>query len=340
MPKKNAASKKEAAEKRSGSKKAEVLSDEEIEQERKLVTQFERGDKLLDLASWGLWGLAFIYFVFFASALPALDLTGMPELLQGVVETISDPSLCLLSSGIFMKNLSTASPNGSWSSWRSGWHGLWSFCGIAGAAAFGRFSTMDRVDRPSSETTQAPLPPSNYGLVLAGVLALSASAFAGSKPTGTPPRTGKNSGVFWGRLLLVSDAVLGFACVVLLMAANAALWSDPLGGLALWASTVPLFMWALGTFACKTDNECLAAVPPILAHCMLVSARLIYTTGVLATVPALVWAALHAALYLPLPAQEPDTNPFYSWFSKYCRRTATLFKSPVSGWGDSAEDGD
>lgn len=320
-----------------GGSDQKVQSDEDILRERRRKQAFEVADGVLQWVSWGLWVLAGAWFLLFAPSAAAVPPSGTPAAVLRVAEVAGDPVLATLSCGVFCGALSRSCPHGSWSGWRRLWHVVWVPLLALGTLAFARFAMMDRFSRIEAKVA---LPPASAAFVVAVALAAAAAAQFFTAPSGRPdaPRA---TGVIWGRMLLVSDALAGGALSLAIALNGPGRWAEPLGPCTVWISVAPLGMWSLGTLLCSADAELVAAVPAVIVHSLQVSALLLYAEGLATSLSALAVALLHAALYLPLPLREPDSNPFHVAFRRWWRRFTALLASPVgAGFGDCGEDGD
>jgi len=114
-------------------------------------------------------------------------------------------------------------------------------------------------------------------------------------------------------------------------------WSPPLGPAAIGVTAVPVSMLSLGVMLCRSEAELLAAVPAAMLFCLGSSLRaLLFGSATAAALSAAV-LVLHCALFLPLPPQEPESNPFNRWFARSLQAFSRWIASPIAGWGDSAE---
>mmetsp|Transcript_25955 Transcript_25955/g.74280 ORF Transcript_25955/g.74280 Transcript_25955/m.74280 type:complete len:327 (+) Transcript_25955:73-1053(+) len=304
----------------------QVHSDEEILKERRRIERFERADDILRLMSWGLTVLAAGWFLLFFPVAPTVTSLGGP-----LGEAGGDAIFGLYGCGLFCGNLSRSGPRGTWSAWRKVWHLVWAPCFVLAALAFARFGLLDTRVRSEMRT---PLPPSSYGVVVAVACGVLGFAMLLACPRGNP-NAARPSQVVWGRVLLAGDGVVGLTLsLARLRSGMAVSFSEPLGLSTLWVSTVPLAMWSLGTVLCRSDGELIAAVPAALVHYLLVMCHLVYSDGVQSALAMLLMALLHAALYLPLPWHDPDSNPFHVCLRKHLRSFTMLLTGPVSGWGD------
>mmetsp|Transcript_44754 Transcript_44754/g.120595 ORF Transcript_44754/g.120595 Transcript_44754/m.120595 type:complete len:97 (-) Transcript_44754:162-452(-) len=96
-------------------------------------------------------------------------------------------------------------------------------------------------------------------------------------------------------------------------------------------------MLSLAMVLCQTEAELLAAVPVAMLMLAGASARSALAGEIPASVLAAAALVAHCALYLPLPAQDPDSNPFNRALRKRIERFVRFMEQPVSGFGD---DGD
>lgn len=145
----------------------------------------------------------------------------------------------------------------------------------------------------------------------------------------------KASSAVTSRLLLAADGMFGIAVAGSMFLASP--WTQPLGPVTMAVSALPLVMWSLGTMLCRTEAELLAAVPAALAFHLGAAARAAFLAHPFMAATSATFAVLHCALYLPLPAQDAESNPFYITLRRVLRRWNRLLTQPVSGFGDSAE---
>lgn len=177
------------------------------------------------------------------------------------------------------------------------------------------------------------LPPSSYawGMALAcGLL----SAGAVLTCPGSEPVPAKVSGAVLGRLLLLVDGVLGLVLFSSILLSAPHSWAEPLGPAAVAISAMPLGMWSVAMMLCQTEGELIAAAPPALLFYSVATGGALYASGPITALPTAAFVVLHVALYLPLPLQDPDANPFHVWLRRFIRGFVQLMTQPVPSFGD------
>lgn len=312
MPKQR--SKASASGEKAGS---DLRSDEEILRDRKRLEAFDTADLYLGGVGWGLWALAVCWFVYFLDHAPVVD-----SLLLGA----TDACLALFVCGLFCRGISKASPR-QWSAWRIAFHFAW--CVIfALLAVVAALLALRRSANVSSNTCWA---------LTAACGALSFGAFA-TLP-GTVLNSGKAANAPLGRCLLILDGAAGLA--VAAFAVQKSHWgdgpADGLGPITTAMTVLPLGAWAVGLCLCSTEAEILVAAPSSMVFALWAGLRFGYYNGPMAAIPMAALIIVHATLYLPLPFEDPDSNPFHMSLRRFGRRMVRLMSQPVSGFGD---DGD
>jgi len=297
-------------------REAQPNSDAEILLERRRVAAFDRADQFLLLLSWGLWLFACVWFAVFAPASPQVK-----SLHRGLGEPLPGLLVCGLQCG----SLSRASPRGTWSTWRSLWHfGFGCALGLLAAAM-----AAAALAPPGAKTTLPARP--NVVLGMAVAVGFSALGCFQTCPGGAPSAARPSSVVF-ARMLFAADGVAGFAVAGSMLLFGT--WGAPLGPLAIAVSALPLVMTSLSTMLARTDNELVAVAPAALTLHVAATCREVLASNMLAAIPTAVAVLLHAALYLPLPLHEPDSNPFHWGLARFVSSSVRWFNAPVKGFGD------
>lgn len=283
-------------------------------QERRRAEAFEKADTFLVFVSWALWIIGGMWFMSFGTAAPKVF----------DFHLAAEPSTALFFSGIFCGSLAKASPRGTWSSWRRMWHLAWCISFGLMSAAFFQLNFGGRL--PSGISSMF-----TYAMI-AGCSWNSVGAVLTCPGGQTNPSTG--SSFVFGRLLLAVDGILGLliCCHVLLNAYN--MLAEPLGLTATLMSALPLGMCSVGFLLCSTDNELIAGLPTaLMAHTAGFIGQALAQNISMATLSALA-IAVHCAVFLPLPLDNPESNPCHVWVRGYIRRFMKLMTDPVTGFGD------
>lgn len=289
-------------------------SDDQLYAERKRKEAFEAADSFLRFVGWLLWFLAGAWFLIFADRAPAIS---------SFHKGASEGTLCLLVCGSMCGAFSRASPRGTWSAWRKFWQ-LGLSAGFASLAL--AFASLIGATAPG-QSFSTPL-------VVAFINGLTAAGAIFTYP-GDSPSVPKGSNAICGRLLLVADGLLSIALASSIIVAST--WSDASGRLAIAAAVVPLLLGAVPMLMSRTDAELNAAVPPAILFDIVATARSLGLGNFVEAASTGILAVFHVMLYLPLPLQDPDSNPFYTKLSKMLRQFSRFMSQPVSGFG---EDGD
>lgn len=309
---------KRAGAKASGAKDAgEDQSDAELLKARRHAESFGTADDCLRIVGWGLQALALAWFFIYNATAP-----DTPSLHAGAGEA----SLGLFVAGSFCRALSRASPKGTWSWWRRLWQLGWALALGLLAVCFGSAGL-------SASTQQSGGPGASSGYALAGLCGLAAAAMAVLCPPESPRGAKSAAACPSARSLVLADGVAGLAIGGSLLAAGP--WgASNLAPVAIVAGAMPIGMWGLGTLLCGTEAELLAAVPSAMLMHLGAAARALAVSGPIMAAPPAILLVLHAALYLPLPSHDPNTNPFYTSLKKRLDAFAKLMSDPVSGFGD------
>lgn len=297
-------------------------SDSEVLKERRSQDSFKAADSYLGGLGWGMWALAGIWFFCFSAAAPPAT--------ASVLSGLGDALLGLVVCGMLCTSLSNCSPRSTWSSWRKLWHIGWcpAFGLLAASFAYG---SMER----AAQGTRASAPP---GLAGPGVALACGAAAIGSVMT-FPDGEAKplrGAGFVPSRLLCIADGVLVMLSCISALAMGS--WSEPFGLMAISAQALPMFMCSLALLLCQTEAELLAAVPPAMVLQAGATVRSFFAADVLGAALTATLLLLHCGLYLPLPLQEPDTNPFYQGLQRKVDRFVRFMQQPVSGFGDEMGD--
>jgi len=261
----------------------------------------QTADFVLLLLSWCLWLLAVVWLMFFAELVPTK---------QGWLAGLEDTTVTLIVSGQFCGSLSRLAPNGEWPAWRKPWYLAWvvvlaimAFCFLQGSA-----------------------------MVSAGLCGSLAAAMAWACPAG-PAYPVKASTSFLGRGLVVLDGAAG-----ILLAAHHA-WKvqlhSPVETLMVSITAMPLFLVSLAMVCSASESSLLMCLPVVMLKMVGASLKsAIWLSDMVSTTMFSAVFLLHASLYLPLPLNDPESNPFHSSFRRASQRFARFLSQPVSGFGD------
>lgn len=310
--------------KKRGKEKAQAStfkSDEEIIAERKRLDAFDTADTFLFWLSWGQWVLAIIWF---------LSLSDVEDAAADSPERHgpSDATFSLLVSGLFCRGISWANPR-CWSWWRRGFHlGCALLLGLMGFALVLGTSQKHWQDHVDAKAV------ARYAGI--GCLALLAAAvwtFPRSRPD-----PAKVASAPVGRLLFLFDGLAGCSASVAIFAG----FDMGAGFYTLTASVIggPLLLYSVGMLFVCSEAELLVAAPVAMAMHLGAFFRCWYLFGFLLATPCVFALVAHAALYLPLPWQDPDSNVFHSMLRRRWRKFIRFMQSPISGFGDDGEGAD
>jgi len=297
---------------------AGARTDEEILKERRRLETFDAADGFLRMLGWGLWALAVAVFFNYSEAPRTTDLS------FGAGDNLT----ALITCGVLCGQLCQASPRGTWSEWRRSWHLAW--CPVSGLMALAFAKTVFAQYAVSLHRSYE-----KSSLALTAACDLGTAGAIATCPSGRPNSV-RSASAPLAKMLLLGDVVFGMLLAGCSIAGGS--WGEPYGLVASAVSALPLIMFSLGIFGCRTEAELLCAVPSAALLLAASTVQVFASYGVLLAIPLLVYLLLHGALYLPLPLAEPDTNLFYQAFSRMWRRWARFMSQPVSGFGDSSED--
>lgn len=286
-------------------------SDEEILRERRILESFETADSILTVLSWSLLVMAAAWVLNFDATTPGLG----PSLHAGITDT----KVCLVAGAQFSAGIASCSPKGAWSSWRQSWQAAWSIpllmIGIsllytAGLAA-------------------------NFDGLLAVSCCLGALVMLLTTPGGKPPKPGRGSTAVLGRVMIIADGLVGIVVGIGLLTRIQVFSASAILSLAMTCG--PLFMMCTGLLLCTSETEVQAAVRAVLTQSIGATLQCWWIADHTGLVIALGAFLMHAALYLPLPWKEPDTNPFHASLRKFLRKCAALLNEPVAGFSHENE---
>eukprot|EP00434_Breviolum_minutum_P005141 symbB.v1.2.004533.t1/scaffold256.1/size249868/4 len=286
-----------------------VASDEEILRQRRRISAVQVADLALLAVSWGFWLLACSwYFAFDDLQIPSKR----SRWLQ--ISCLEDASVNLVVCGQFCSMLARCAPQGNWSAWRKPWY-------LALVAVFGWLGFL-------FFQAGAHLTAAFCGLLGFMVLATCPAA---------PEKQMQACDAWLGRALVFLDAML-----LMLGGLHEAVgisWNRTTSTLASSLSVLPLLIMSLAFLCSSTETELLTAVCgmffQLLGWSISSAIKEDYQTLILLVVLGL----LHMALYLPLPSNDPESNPFYNSFKRSKQRCAKFFAQPVSGFGDENSGG-
>lgn len=287
-------------------------SDEEILRERRIVENFETADSILTVLSWSLLMLAAVWVLNLDATTPDLG----PSLHAG----ITDAKVCLIACAQFSAGIASCSPKGAWSSWRQAWQAAWSIpllmIGVSVLFTVGLAANFD------------------------GLLGVSC-CFGGlamllTTPVGKPPKPARGSTAVLGRVMTIADGLMGTIVGIGLLMKSPSFSAGAILCLAITCG--PLFMMCSGLLLCSSEAEIQAAVRAVLTLSVGATLQCWWIADQTGLVIALGAFLMHAALYLPLPWKEPDTNPFHASLQKFCRQFAGLLKAPVGGFSHENEE--
>lgn len=265
-------------------------------------------DLVLLAAAWALWMLAGLwYFVFHGLQVPS-KVRWLP------VSCLEDAVGNFLVCGHFCGMLARCAPQGNWPAWRKPWYLAW-------VAAFGWLSFL-------FFQASAPL-----HAALCGVLAFTMLTTCPAAAETTSGASGSHQAdAPLGRSLLCLDA----AALLLGVGQEAAgtSWQRSSAALATSMASVPLLMVALGLLCSTSETEILSSIPAVMLQLLSFGVSCVIREDFLTASALVLLFLVHAALYLPLPSNDPESNPFYNSFKRSVQRCVKFMAQPVSGFGD------
>ncbi|CAE7465777.1 unnamed protein product [Symbiodinium sp. CCMP2592] len=268
------------------------------------IEAVQTADFIMLLLSWHLWLLALIWLVAFAELAPVK---------QSWSAGLESSPVVLFSCGQLCGSLSRLTPNGEWPAWRKPWYLAWVV--VLGVMAVSCVQ--------------------NSALVSGGLCGLLGAAMAWACPAGAgsalQPKAPCDASL--GRGLVMIDGLTG-----LLLAArqiSTVLWQSGPDVLAASITALPLLMLSVAlVFSSSDSSSLLVSVPSAMSHLAAAAAYSVLSTNDWAAVAILALALMaHLALYLPLPINDPESNPFYTSLRRVRHQFARFLAQPVSGFG-------
>ncbi|CAE7896157.1 unnamed protein product [Symbiodinium necroappetens] len=281
-------------------------SDEDILRQRRRIEAVQTADFIMLLLSWHLWLLALIWLVAFAELATAK---------QSRYAGLESSPVVLFSCGQLCGSLSRLTPNGEWPAWRKPWYLAWVV--VLGVMAVSCVQ--------------------NSALVAGGLCGLLAAAMAWACPAGAgSAQQPKAPDASLGRGLVMIDGMTG-----LLLAArqlSTVLWQSGLEVLAASITALPLLMFSVALmFSSSDSSSLLVSVPSAMLHLAAAAAYSVLSMNDWTAVAVLTLALMaHLTLYLPLPLNDPESNPFYTSLRRVRHQFVRFLAQPVSGFGDES----
>ncbi|CAE7588011.1 unnamed protein product, partial [Symbiodinium sp. CCMP2456] len=98
----------------------------------------------------------------------------------------------------------------------------------------------------------------------------------------------------------------------------------------------PLLMFSVALmFSSSDSSSLLVSVPSAMSHLAAAAAYSVFSMNDWAAVAILTLALMaHLTLYLPLPLNDPESNPFYTSLRRVRHQFMRFLAQPVSGFGD------
>lgn len=285
---------------------SDLQSDEDILRQRRRIEAVQTADLVLLVVSWGLWLLAGIWLLAFDE---------INEQRQSLSPGLEEALLNLLVCGQFCGMISRLATHGNWPAWRKPWYLAWVLALALWAFLFFQAS--------------APW--------IAGFCGLQAVAMLWACPASGPAGTSKACDASMGRALVLMDGIIGLLWSI--KQATQISWHRSSDALAISMSTLPLLMVSVGLLSSSAEGELLTSVPVVLLYFAGFGATSVLKENYGSLAVFLVLILAHAALYLPFPPNDPESNPFHNSFKRSLQRCAKFMAQPVSGFGDEGSGG-
>eukprot|EP00929_Paragymnodinium_shiwhaense_P002146 TRINITY_DN102349_c0_g1_i1.p1 TRINITY_DN102349_c0_g1~~TRINITY_DN102349_c0_g1_i1.p1 ORF type:complete len:336 (-),score=80.98 TRINITY_DN102349_c0_g1_i1:64-1071(-) len=315
----------------------ETKTDEELIAERKRKEAFQFAAGVEEKLGWATRVLGVAWFLIFNQALPQFE--AEKQSMQAVLsKCVGDSFVLLLVLGMHTSCVARSPPKpAQWAWWRKPWHVGWCVSLVVLAAAFiqTNFNIMAQKRKVTSGGRLT-----GPAFWIAVLIAIAALMMVISTPKGDADQA---KGCFTqaanlgrGLLVIISFGLgsLGFDC------AAAVDLSSEVGPALAACEALPLFLLAAAFALAYTEAELVAGVHSAMLLFIMAGIKTVLLGRPDALAGPVAAIVVLSTLFLPFPAKEVDTNPFYTSLQRSIRGFKKMMASPVSGWGDDGEAAD